>query len=692
MFKLHVRRTLFFAILGLVLALIGATITPKIYEGRTELLVGEQARGPGIPTLTDDVKDLLERGSAKSAQSERQLLRSVSVLAKAVERVDPKLLAPGEFEKLYAMYDVVGSERRTTEETEGSVAQIRVKAYDPETAARIADEVANVYNDERQRISREANQTTLAYLKAMTADAQKDMQAKQAAYRDYRNQARIVNPKMEGEAITKNVTDLESQVQLLRAEVRSQEAEIAKLNSQIGSMPQMKSDSSSNAVNPVVTQLNSSLADSESRLATLRTTYEEDSIQIRQVKDLIANIEQQLREERKKLYSKMSFGTTPNQQREILIQQKNEIDHKRAANVTRLSNIDAMIARQREEIGRFPITEAKMSDYAREYELAEGSYRRLKLQESDIANRSDTATKAAQVLRNAQPDRDPVAPNTTVWALVGLLAGTALGLVFSFGLESLKLRVHTSTQLAELTGLPIAASVPMLPKGRASRLLHTLSRSGIKPHESFRYMAFSLLAKDFAPPKVMMFTGVGTGVGSSTSATQFAMAMAATGTRTLLVDGNVRRPSITRAFDLTGKSGLSELLNNKLLPSEGADVVVPTKHENLMLLPSGAPGDLGFADVQTSQLEAVLSTLKGKADVIVVDLPPSDVVSDASRLAKYADDVYLIVSATSTPYRAIPIGYEILVRAGAKNVSLILTHGSPQEEAFSGFRNLASLE
>jgi Mrp family chromosome partitioning ATPase len=197
-------------------------------------------------------------------------------------------------------------------------------------------------------------------------------------------------------------------------------------------------------------------------------------------------------------------------------------------------------------------------------------------------------------------------------------------------------------------------------------------------------MSFFTLANDATFPKIVMFTGAGRQVGTSASAAQFAVAMARAGTKTLLVDADLRRQTVTKMFGGENKPGVADLLRREMLPAgQDSEIEIATAHDNLTLLPAGTGGRGSLSGFQLSHIAALVEQLRGKAQVIVIDSPPCDAFSDASALVKYVDDVCMVVSARKTPFRSIPLAYEILSRAGGKNISLVLTEASAQEEPFA---------
>ena len=159
--------------------------------------------------------------------------------------------------------------------------------------------------------------------------------------------------------------------------------------------------------------------------------------------------------------------------------------------------------------------------------------------------------------------------------------------------------------------------------------------------------------------------------------------MAKTGVRTLLVDCDLRHPALTTSFGASDESGVSDMLNRTMLPAEGMDIAVETIHPNLKLITAGTDGMGGLADYPTSHIVGIMNHMSEKADIVVIDAPPCDIVADAARLVPYVDEVCLVVSAQATSFRSVPMAYDILKRSGAKEISMVLTHASPQDEPFS---------
>jgi len=215
--------------------------------------------------------------------------------------------------------------------------------------------------------------------------------------------------------------------------------------------------------------------------------------------------------------------------------------------------------------------------------------------------------------------------------------------------------------------------------------MQALPGPDFKPLESYRFMASSMLFSNGSKPNRVLFTSVGGEVGCSMAAGEFALSAAKMGLRVILVDADLRRGTISRVFKMRDRSGVRDVINRSLLPGSGTEIFSETEHANLFVLPAGSSDGEGITDVPISHLSGFLDNLQEKADLIVIDVPPCDVVADASRFVPLVDEVCLVVSARNTNYRIIPMAKDLLNRAGAKKVSMIMTDTTPNEEAFSRF-------
>ncbi len=679
MFKVHFKRIVWFALLGLAAGVGAALFLPKVYQAQTQLLVDDGKAGE-LKDYSSEVANILGGGFSSGIETEASILQSKQMFGLALsnlasKRNEPKLYA--QLDDLYKMYLVFGDR--------GSRAVIiQAKAGDPQLAADLADAVADAYNDKRRTAAQQAKLDAQAYLDKKVAEAKGELEAGEESLRDFKEKYTITDVTTAETQAATYLATLQQQRDNAKSELAAVEASIRSQLKQLAVLPQTVEDTISQVRTPLVTTLETRLAQLQAdRLSTLRT-YTPESRRVVDLDAVISETQQKILEEKSREWTKATRTFRPDP---VRAQVEGELAMSRIQQqslYSKVSSVDSVYGQQEDLISVLPTRSLEFVRLARDASILDGRYRTLKQNLELLKNNTERTMGTAQVLFAAQADTQPVAPEPVKVGLVGLVAGLCFGVMFSFLLETMRLPVRTSGQLTELTGLPVLATVPALPKRRAAKMLARLPDEKCRPAESFRFMAFAQMSRGEEMPRMVMFTGIGGDVGCSSSAAQFALAVSRTGLRVLLVDCDLRNPTLTELFHAEERTGIADMLSRTMLASDSATIEMATSHENLFVVPAGTVGNGGLGDYPTAHVVAIIDAMREKADLVVLDAPACDVVADASRLAPFVDQVCLVVSAAGTSFRAVPVAYDILRRSGAKEISMVLTHASPRDEPFAG--------
>lgn len=333
----------------------------------------------------------------------------------------------------------------------------------------------------------------------------------------------------------------------------------------------------------------------------------------------------------------------------------------------------------RAELDTEPIVRARNEVAGRLRELrAEGSdesalYASLVEKDEQLGTIQTLQTSRAFLVRPAE-DAVQVQPRPLRVAIVAtvlaLVIAAALALIF----EALDTRVRSVEGVANILGLPLLGNLPNLPRRlrKDSKLATIAEPSG--PHaEAFRMLRtnFDLVNLD-RKARVVMITSATPEEGKSTTAANLAITLARGGRRVIIVDLDLRRPSIARSFGCEGRPGVTDVVLGNVelddaltsvvvLPPSDADV---TKNGNgsgkfemvVEVLASGLlPPDPGEFVLSPSLMQ-LLYELRQRADVILIDSPPLLHVGDAMALAINVDALMIVVridTAKKGPLRAV---------------------------------------
>ncbi len=247
----------------------------------------------------------------------------------------------------------------------------------------------------------------------------------------------------------------------------------------------------------------------------------------------------------------------------------------------------------------------------------------------------------------------PVKPNLRLNALVGLALGLLGGLALAIVQEKLDNTFKTQDDVDRVLGLSFLGILPSIaddgkgPAGSAFNsdlFVHTHPKSAVA--ECCRSVRTNLLfMSPDQPLRRLLVTSSGPQEGKTTTAISLAIAMAQSGSRVLLVDTDMRRPRLHRAFGVSNEVGLSTAVVGEA-PIDGC--VKSTEVPNLWVLPCGPlppnPAEL----LHASRFQEIREALSGRFDRVIYDSPPLAAVSDAAVLSTQVDGTLLVLKAGRT--------------------------------------------
>lgn len=273
------------------------------------------------------------------------------------------------------------------------------------------------------------------------------------------------------------------------------------------------------------------------------------------------------------------------------------------------------------------------------------------------------------------PAVPPLAPSTPRVKLAGILAiaaGVAIAIVAVAVLEYLDDTVRMRSDFAALTGGPLLATVGRLPKGHGkSGRLVVRDRPDSAGAEAIMLLRANLeLISRTNGFRSLAITSPGLADGKSTIAANLAIALAEAGLATVLVDADLRRPSLHRLFGVSNRSGWARLLAHPETPWHEAATDVGVR--NLVLIPSGWQPSNPAALINYDRLRLRVAEIAAEADVVVFDTPPLLSVSDAFVVATSVDGVVFVGRTGRTRLSALRGAAMTLRRGGARIVGVVL--------------------
>jgi Mrp family chromosome partitioning ATPase/capsular polysaccharide biosynthesis protein len=277
-----------------------------------------------------------------------------------------------------------------------------------------------------------------------------------------------------------------------------------------------------------------------------------------------------------------------------------------------------------------------------------------------------TAGPPAQQGNPAQPIAVPFSPRPKRDAAFGFVISLALGIGLAFALERLDPRIKDVDEVGKLYGLPLLSVIPHSP--HAAEVHDGLAAVPQELREPFRTLRTSmqLTSLDWPMKRVAVASGV-SGEGKSLTVRNLALTYREFGLDVVVVEGDVRRPTLSASFGVETGPGLTALLtggcelSEALVPVESASVdylaqlrvdgapdepragvASATSTGRLMLLASGSTPPNPQAVLASERMRQVVGQLSEQFDIVLIDTPPLLMVSDALPLLAQCDGVILV--------------------------------------------------
>ena len=468
--------------------------------------------------------------------------------------------------------------------------------------------------------------------------------------------------------------------------------------------------------NPSHSKLQDSLNQYEIDRAELLGKYDETHPEVTAIDGKIRETRTRLGKEEKEI---KSTTASYNPLHQALTEKVNEAEAAIISLKKQKEEVTAKIAANLEKLGSWSPTQLQFYRLKRDVEIYNTQALALetKLREAEIF--AQARTESIKVLDKARAPEEPLKPRLKLNLALGAMVGMLLGFTFAVAknyFEDTYLRLEDAVR--QLDALPESPSflgvLPSIKKRNAYRLpliVHDAPQS--RSAEAFRVLQAKLpFLNPGAPVRTILVTSATRGEGKSTISSNLAVALAQRGSKVLLIDADMRRPSQHNTFPGaqlpqvedavetsdaeipiarvgTRKPGLSEVLIH--LNSENGDdilqaTVKQTDIPNLHLVPSGTvppnPIELLNSEMMTDWLELA----KSEYDVIVIDSPPVRAVADPMILANIVDAIVYVFDITKTRRFDILTGVRHLTEAfPTKGIGVLCNMINPRHAKSYGY-------
>ena len=552
------------------------------------------------------------------------------------------------------------------------VIDIHYRSADKDLAAHVVNSLIHTYIEQNFKTRFESTMQASDWLSKQLIDLQMKVETSQEKLVKYQKQHEILGIDEKQNIITSKLDELNKE--LTTAESGRMEKESVYQLVQSGDADTAAAAATSAdapapggaTISSLLEKLREQQADLKIQVAQLSTQFGPSYPKVAQMNNQMKEVDAQIQVEMKKIVSRVRSDYLTALQRETMLR--------------------AAMDKQKQEANKLNESAIEYSLLKRDVETNRTLYEGLleKLKEAGVT--AGLRSNNIRPVDEARVPMYPAEPNVPRNLSFALALGLTTGIGLAFLLEGIDNTVRTPEQAQALSGLPSLGLIPLGSKNGVEasvrqRLavasskevveLITQSRPQSQMAESYRALRTSLLLTSLgAPPKVILITSALPQEGKTTTSINTAIVLAQKGVRVLLIDADLRRPSIHKTLGMGPKMGLSNVLtgNATLQQATVRSSILP----GLFILPAGTPPPNPAELLASTNMRDVLTELREQYDHIVVDTPPALSVTDAVVMSTRADAVVLVIRSGQTTKQALRRSRDLLMQVNARVAGVLL--------------------
>jgi capsular exopolysaccharide synthesis family protein len=414
-------------------------------------------------------------------------------------------------------------------------------------------------------------------------------------------------------------------------------------------LPQMVPDTTLN-------DLSSRLHEARQKWVTLTNDYALSNIEVSRVQSLINELNHEISDRVEGIMSSLA----------------SQVNSKKAALDALTTSVDDAKQRDQEAARKNqPYYDAKR-DLEQKLEMHRLLYSKLEAEKLEL---NLPKNSMVQLTDPATPGKTPVRPNKTVNIALGLIFGLFMGVGLAFFIEYLDTSVKTIDDVERTFQAPVLGVIPQ----NIGLLLEEGSES--KHAEAYRVLRTNLLfSRKDEKLNTIVVVSAGAGEGKSTTTINLATVFAQAGNRVLVVDSDLRRPTLHKLFKVSNNLGLTNYL---LKQNELPELVQTTPVPNLDFMASGRLPNSSMGILGSAQMKEMIADLKQRYDFVLFDSPPILGVSDASIMASEVDLVMQVIQYRRYPQLMTIRAKQMIEKVGGNFVGIVLNNiNMSQDEGY----------
>lgn len=548
------------------------------------------------------------------------------------------------------------------------VIQIDFQSEDPTKAAKFANAIADAYLLSNLEAKYDATRRANQWLSSKLDDIRQKVSESDAAVEAYRRQAGLLKTATNGSTlISQQVTDLNAQLIAARADRAAAEARLQQVKQAI-----QTADGAETLADvlgsPIIVDLVRQETEVKRNIAELADQLGDRHPRMISARSELSDLQAKMRFEVNKIVKKLENETAIARARESSLQQS-------------LTSLET-------KLGQANAAEVQLRALEQDADANKTTLQQFLSRFSDLSAQSDLSAHdiSARVIARATPPIKPSSPRKGLILAIVLVMSTAIGVLLAFALETLDQGFRSGDQVEEATGVRTLGLIPTL-TGNTRKIggpeSYIVNNPSSMFAESIRSVYTSVLISYSRPaPRTVLVTSSLPKEGKSTICTCLARMCAISGKRTVIVEGDLRRPSVHKLMGVPQVPGLVEYFRGEATLEQ---VMHKDEATGAFVVPAGKLAVDPVKVLGSPQVRQLLTALAQQFDLVVVDTPPLMAVADARIIAPDVDATVFVARWGRTNREVVRLGLKTLLETGANLSGVVLSRVDAKRHAQYGF-------
>ncbi|KPJ59977.1 MAG: hypothetical protein AMJ46_08505 [Latescibacteria bacterium DG_63] len=677
--------------------------TKKVYEARSTIMVEVGGRAGGIESLFG-VRSAMQSSVVNEVilNNQVEILRSRTLAERTISKL--RNLPVSDRLELFASEDGKASMASLIERLSPAVEispiqntniiVVKARAGKPYEASLIANTIVETYLELNLSWARGEVTEIKSFVEEQLTLVRERLSSAEDKLKRFQESEKVASLSHETEAAVKKLAEFDALKGQAEVDLESTQRRLTFLETQLSDQRKSLVDDIGRVSAPMVTQLRGTLANLEGiRTRYLAQGYPENHEKMKEIERRIEETKGQLVTKTKSALSEEVSLQDPFSYSQELIERILDLEVEVRTLRARVEGFDQLVSQYAVELERLPGKALALARLEREREVNEQILLMLMDRYEEARIKEAGQLGNASVVDRAEEPREPILPRKRRNVLLGSVAGLLLGLLCVFSLERLRDRIADVSDVETATdGIPVLAAIPSATtKRRGFRLLRTRRRvfpfqgsSGeavpkvllteLSPRseisESYRTLRTNILFSQVDKPlRTIVLTSPGPTEGKSTVVANLGFVMAQAKNKTVVIDSDLRRPTVSLLLGTPKGAGLTDVLSGKAVLD---DVITSTSVDGLFLVGTGTLPPNPSEMLGSLRMRQVIAELAAKFEFVLFDSPPVLPISDAAALGARVDGVLMVARCGVTGVAGLSRAISVMRGVHARVIGIIL--------------------